>query len=144
MTGLGLGLCEYTQEKFGSSRICGINFSSTVPMSSKIRLQGRKGETVRVTESMATEMLQVYEDRTIWQPFDPELRDDLRKPEKQVSPGGRVSIAAERDEAGHADHFWSMALAIEAGQNSSGPFAYKSISSSRQNISLRNRKGVLI
>ena len=144
MTGLGLGLCEYTQEKFGSSRICGINFSSTVPMSSKIKLQGRKGETVRVTESMATEMLQVYEDKTIWQPFDAELRDDLRKPEKQVSPGGRVSIAAERDEAGHADHFWSMALAIEAGHNSSGPFAFKSISNSRSNIGYRNRKGVLI
>jgi len=31
-----------------------------------------------------------------------------------TSPGGRVSIAATRTEAGHADHFWSFALALEA------------------------------
>lgn len=117
MTGIGLGLCEYTQEKFGTSRIVGINFGSTVPMTKRIAALGRKQETVRVTEAMATELLQVYEDRMIQQPYDQELRDDLRKPEKSVSPGGRVSIAATRDEAGHADHFWSFALAIEAGQN---------------------------
>jgi hypothetical protein len=38
----------------------------------------------------------------------------LRKPERVTTPGGRVSIAATRDEAGHADHFWSLALALEA------------------------------
>jgi phage FluMu gp28-like protein len=46
--------------------------------------------------------------------FDEQLREDLRKPERIVSPGGRVIIAAVRDGNGHADHFWSMALAIEA------------------------------
>ena len=116
MTGIGLGLCEYSQEKFGMNRIQGINFGSTVPMTRRIAAEGRKQETVRVTEAMATELLQVYEDRMIQQPYDQELRDDLRKPEKAVSPGGRVSIAATRDEAGHADHFWSFALAIEASQ----------------------------
>lgn len=117
MTGIGLGLCEYTQEKFGTSRIHGINFSSTVPMTRLIAAEGRKRETVKVTEAMATELLQVYEDRQIQHPFDQQLRDDLRKPEKSVSPGGRVSIAATRDEAGHADHFWSFALGIEAAQS---------------------------
>jgi len=146
MTGIGLGLCEYTQEKFGSSRIHGINFGSTVPMTKRIATEGRKQETVRVTEAMATEMLQVYEDRMIQHPFDQQLRDDLRKPEKSVSPGGRVSIAATRDEAGHADHFWSFALAIDAGSQASGPFAYKSVSApyriGRPHIA--RRKGVLI
>jgi phage FluMu gp28-like protein len=70
---------------------------------------------VRVTEALAMELLQAYEDRRIWHPADPRLRDDLRKPEKVTTPGGRVSIASTRDEAGHADHFWSFALALEAG-----------------------------
>jgi phage FluMu gp28-like protein len=67
---------------------------------------------------MATELLRLYEDRRIRHPRDAQLRDDLRKPERVTSPGGRVSIAATRDEAGHADHFWSLALAIEAAGKS--------------------------
>ena len=127
MTGLGLGLFEYAQERFGMSKIQGINFSTTVPATRAVALEGRKRETVRVTEAMAMELLQVYEDRRIQHPADGRLRDDLRKPEKITTPGGRVSIAATRDEAGHADHFWSFALAIEAGASNPGPFYYRAI-----------------
>lgn len=115
MTGIGLGLTEYSQDQFGRARIQGVNFSSTVPITAKIAQDGRKAESVRVTEAMATELLQVYEDRHIQHPRDNQLRDSLRKPEKITSPGGRVSIAATRTEAGHADEFWSFALAEEAG-----------------------------
>lgn len=121
MTGLGLGLVEYAQEKHGTERIGGVNFSSTEPISTRIRAEGRKSETARVTEIMATELLGVFEDRRIEIPMDASLRDDLRKPEKVVSPGGRVSIAAERDEGGHADHFWSIALALRAATRSGTP-----------------------
>ena len=48
--------------------------------------------------------------------MDAGLRDDLRKPEKITSPGGRVSIAAARDVKDHADRFWAIALAIRATQ----------------------------
>jgi phage FluMu gp28-like protein len=68
---------------------------------------------------MATDLLESFEDKRWEIPIDDQLREDLRKPEKITSPGGRVSIAATRDEAGHADHFWSLALAeraIRAGQ----------------------------
>jgi phage FluMu gp28-like protein len=114
MTGLGLGLFEYAQKEYGISRIHGINFAETVPASRSIRRDGCKRERVRVTEAMATELLRLYEDRRIQHPREAQLREDLRKPERVTSPGGRVSIAATRDEAGHADHFWSLALAIEA------------------------------
>ena len=119
MTGLGIGLVEYAQDEFGQHRIIGINFASTVPLTERIAADGRKRETVRVTEAMATELLGAYEDRRIQHPREVVLRDDLRKPEKIVSPGGRVSIAATRDEAGHADHFWSFALGIEAAGSDS-------------------------
>ena len=41
MTGIGLGLTEYSQDKFGQSRIRGINFSSTVPLTKNIASDGR-------------------------------------------------------------------------------------------------------
>ncbi|MDB6023051.1 MAG: hypothetical protein JWQ04_2908 [Pedosphaera sp.] len=120
MTGLGLGLFEYAQKSFGHSRIHGINFARTVPVTKTISAEGRPRETVRITEAMAMELLRAYEDRRIEHPRDQTLREDLRKPEKITTPGGRVSIAATRDSAGHADHFWSLALALEAAGKSSG------------------------
>jgi phage FluMu gp28-like protein len=121
MTGMGLGLVEYAQEKWGS-RIMGVNFASTEPVNSRIRAEGRKAERARVTEIMATDLLDAFEERSleICVELDGDARDDLRKPEKITSPGGRVSIAAVRDEAGHADHFWSLALAMRASKSAPG------------------------
>jgi phage FluMu gp28-like protein len=126
MTGLGLGLYEYTQAKY-KEQIMGVNFASSVPVTDRLRKEGRSGETVRVTEALATQLLQAFEDRAIQIPIDNELRDDLRKPERFVSPSGRVSIAATRNEADHADHFWSLALALSAAQTPvRQPFEYYS------------------
>jgi hypothetical protein len=128
-TGIGLGLFEYTQNKF-PDRVQGVNFSTTVPLGSSPSPRWGEGRgevrtpTVRITEQLATQLLQTYEDRAIHQPIDNTLRDDLRKPERLLSPSGRVSIAATRDEAGHADHFWSLALAIDAAKTPIAPPFY--------------------
>lgn len=114
MTGLGLGLVEYAQDEPWGVNIVGINFASTEPTTKILKANGAKAPTARVTEIMATELLQVFEDRAIEIPMSAELRDDLRKPEKIVSPGGRVSIAASRDNKDHADRFWAVALSIRA------------------------------
>ncbi len=113
MTGNGTGLFDYAEEAHGD-KIEGVNFSSTEPVSDRLRADGRKAPSARVTEIMATDLLAEFNDRTIEIFDDAALRDDLRKPEKIVSPGGRVSIAASRDAAGHADRFWALALAIRA------------------------------
>jgi len=126
MTGNGLGLFEYSQEKHGSMRIEGVNFSTTEPISQRIQAEGRKAPTAKVTEIMATDLVAEFEDRTIEIFDDPDLRDDLRKPEKIVSPGGKVSIAASRDAAGHADRFWALALAVRASRNNMVPTMPKS------------------
>lgn len=147
MTGIGLGLVEYSQEKPWGRRIEGVNFSATEAITKRIQAEGRKAPTARVTEIMATNLLGVFEDRAIEIPMDPELRDDLRKPEKVTSATGRVSIAADRDEGGHADHFWSVALALRASQNSSGgSFASKKIPRSAVRSGGRGMKpkGVLV
>jgi phage FluMu gp28-like protein len=118
MTGIGLGLVEYAQERWGHNKIQGVNFATTEPINDRIRSEGRAAETARVTEIMATDLLAAFEDRSfrIEVELDADAREDLRKPEKVTSPGGRVSIAATRTEAGHADHFWALALAVRAAQ----------------------------
>jgi len=120
MTGIGLGLFEFTEESF-PSKVIGIDFSTSVAVTKRIQLEGRKAPTVKVTEAMAMNLLGYYEDRRIKHPCDAIYRDDLRKPERVTSPGGRVSIAATRDAAGHADHFWGNALMIEAASHKKGP-----------------------
>lgn len=120
MTGLGLGLFEFAQEWLLENHpervewIQGVNFASTEPTSLALQLNGAKAPTARVTELMATDLLAEFEARSLAIPIDAKQRDDLMKPEKLVSPNGRVSIAATRDEAGHADHFWGYALAVRA------------------------------
>jgi phage FluMu gp28-like protein len=144
MTGLGLGLVEFLQDQFGRYRIHGVNFSSTERASDRIKLEGRKAETARVTEIMAVNLLACLEDRTIRDlPNDPALTDDLRKPEKITSPGGRVSIAATRDEAGHADGFWSLALAVRAGEVSGGGFGWEHIDLPHRYLKGRGWKGII-
>jgi antitoxin component HigA of HigAB toxin-antitoxin module len=140
MTGNGLGLTEYAQDKWGMDRIEGVNFATTEPITDKLMAEGRKAPTARVTEIMATEMVAIFEDRAIDIPVDAQLREDLSKPEKLTSPGGRVSIAATRNEAGHADHFWAIALGIRAGTSEVEPGQFSIFSASRINSILSARR----
>lgn len=142
MTGIGLGLVEYAQEKWGDDKIRGVNFSTTEPISERIRAEGRKAETARVTEIMATDLLGVFEDRSIeiHVELDSDARDDLRKPEKLTSPGGRVSIAATRDEAGHADHFWAFALGVRASLQIGEPGTIKAYTSGARADAVATRR----
>ncbi len=80
MTGLGTFFIEFLQDAFDRNRIRGVNFATTEPISDRLRNDGKKGETARVTEIMASDVLSVFEDRSIEIPRDQELRDDLVKP----------------------------------------------------------------
>lgn len=126
MTGLGLGVFESLQEKFGG-RVSGVDFSTSEPVSDRLRMEGRRHETARVTELMALDLVELFEERRIEILPLPALRDDLRKPEKLVSPTGRVSIAAARDAEGHADRFWALALAERRIRKGGGPVAYEGL-----------------
>jgi hypothetical protein len=82
---------------------------------------------------MASSLLEAFEDRRIEIPEASDIRDDLRKPEKLTTPSGRVSIAATRTEAGHADHFWALALAIRAASSDGGPAVAETLGSRERN-----------
>ncbi|CAN5546916.1 terminase family protein [soil metagenome] len=146
MTGIGLGVFEILEDEF-PNLVGGVNFGTTEAVTDRIRADGRKAPTARVTEIMATDLLGVFEDKTIEIINDPDLRDDLRKPEKVVSPGGRVSIAASRDGKGHADRFWGMALAVRAGYSLSEVGAFHRFNSMMQRLTrqavecIRNNNG---
>lgn len=120
MTGLGLGLYEYAREKLGA-KIHGINFASSVRMEGQGGGSNGGGASTRITEHLATQLLQAYEDRRIQHPIDPLLREDLRLPERIVTPSGRVSIAVAGGGPTHADHFWSLALALNAAKEEIHP-----------------------
>jgi len=137
MTGNGLGAFEDAEDAHGTHRIEGVNFSSTEPVTNRIRYEGRKAPTAKVTEIMASNLVAAFEDRTIEIMADPALRDDLRKPEKITSPGGRVSIAAARDAAGHADRFWALALALRAAHGTAGEFSFQPLKMERATFDTR-------
>lgn len=122
-TGIGLGLVQDMEDEFGD-KVQSVNFATTEPITRRIQAEGRKAATARVTEIMATDLAEAHEDKRISYPCDAIMRDDLRKPHKVTSQTGRVSIAAESTQTGHADHFWSIALALRAATRTSTPIAW--------------------
>jgi phage FluMu gp28-like protein len=119
MSGLGLGLFEYTHRRFGE-RVRGLNFSSLIALDPL----AKDSPKVKVPESLALTLLHQYEEKRIRQPVDNLLREDLRKPERIVTSEGRTSIFAPHTRNGHADHFWSLALAVDAGLRMPVPKVY--------------------
>ena len=121
-TGLGLGLVEFAQEECGAYRAEAVQFASR----EKRTVRGIEQEdSALVTELMALDLLEVFEKRTIRIPCEMSLRESLQKPERITTASG-VRIAATRDEAGHADEFWSMALMARALKGNKTTFAYES------------------
>ncbi len=94
-TGLGMQLAERMGEKY-RSRVEGVNFT-----------QQSKAE-------MAPRVLVHFQDGTIQIPDDRLMKDDLHSLRKSVTSSGNVRYAGERGANGHADHFWALALALEA------------------------------
>lgn len=112
-TGIGLGLAEFAQERAGGSRVGALNFASRERRRDAFGGAAHKSDTALVTELMALDVLRAFEDRAIRIPCEAALRESLRKPERVQTASG-VRIAVERDQAGHADEFWSLALMVRA------------------------------
>jgi phage FluMu gp28-like protein len=119
-TGLGLGLVEFAQELCGAYRAEAVQFASREKLSARGE---RQGGSVLVTELMALDLLAVFEAGGIRIPCETALREGLRKPERVTTANG-VRIAATRNESGHADEFWSIALMVRALKTANSPFAF--------------------
>lgn len=102
-TGLGIGWTDDAQDRFGTLKVEGINFSAATK------------------EVLAYPVRGHMEDRKLRIPYDPTVRADLRAVTKQVTSTGNVRFTAERNADGHADRFWALALALHADSLPGGP-----------------------
>jgi len=115
-TGLGMQLAEEAQEAFGKYKVEAVTF------------------TPAVKEELAMNLLPYFEDKAIFVPDSPEVRDDLHSVRKIVTTAGNVRYDTGKDDEtdGHSDRFWSLGLAVHAaGSKIGGPFNVASRSGRR-------------
>ena len=72
--------------------------------------------TGAIKESLAVRVKRLLEERRLKIPYDPAIRTALGAVKRYVTPAGNLRFDAERTEAGHADHFWALALALAAAE----------------------------
>jgi phage FluMu gp28-like protein len=73
--------------------------------------------TAAVKEALAVRVKRLLEERRLKIPYDPAIRAALGAVKRFVTAAGNVRFDAERTEAaGHADHFWALALALHAAE----------------------------
>ena len=103
-SGIGRQFAERAQDRFGSYRVEPITF------------------TMAMKEELAYPLRAGFEDRTVRIPASRDIRADFRSIKKIQTSGDHVRFAADRGPNGHADRFWSLALALHAGKGT--PMAY--------------------
>ena len=72
--------------------------------------------TAAVKEALAVRVKRLLEERRLKIPYDPAIRAALGAIKRYITPAGNIRFDAERSEAGHADHFWALALALHAAE----------------------------
>lgn len=103
-TGIGAMMAEQAAEKYGSGRVTEVVFT----MGSK--------------QELAIPFKRRFEDKTITIYDDLKLHADLRSVKKTTTTAGNVIFTAEAGASdGHADRFWSHALAVNAAEGLTNP-----------------------
>lgn len=96
-TGLGMQMAERAQEQFGQSKVEAVNFG------------------LAVKEDLAVTTRRTFEDNGILVPIDYHIREDIHAVRKHTTSAGNVRYLADESADGHADRFWSLALALHGG-----------------------------
>jgi phage FluMu gp28-like protein len=73
-----------------------------------------------VKEKLATETKTCFEERAILIPESVKIRRAVQSVKRYVTSVGNVRFDAARTDAGHADEFWALALAIQAASEKRG------------------------
>jgi phage FluMu gp28-like protein len=101
-TGLGMQMAERAREKFGTFKVEPVTF------------------TRQIKEELAEHTYVTVEKCKVLIPRDKILRGALYKIRAVKTQAGNTRYEADRDEKGHADEFWSLALMLHAAKNYSG------------------------
>ncbi len=81
-----------------------------------------------IKEDMAVTLRRAFEDRALRIPSSAEIREDIHSVRRSVTSAGNLRFDAVRSEAGHADRFWALALAVHAATRPvSQAVAYESL-----------------
>ena len=112
-TGLGMQMAEEAQQKFGAHKVEAVTFTNLVKEDLAVRVRRR------------------FEDRLARIPAERAIRDDLHSIKKYVTAAGNVRFDAERTDQGHADRFWSLALAEMAASGPSVEIAFRPVGERR-------------
>jgi phage FluMu gp28-like protein len=122
-TGIGAMLAEELQLRFGAYTVEQVQFTGPVKL------------------DLGMPLLQAFQDRAVRIPADHEIREDLHKIRKTVTAANNVRLEAESDDAGHADRFWALALALHAGKTTqAGPiYVFENTKRSRAIAARRDR-----
>jgi len=114
-TGIGAQLAEGAQDRFGGYKVEGIPF------------------TAENKEILAVDLKQNLEDQGSRIPADNVIRSSLHSVKKYATTTKHFRFDAERTDAtGHADHFWSKALAIHAAGAPAGIIEFESTGRRRE------------
>ncbi len=97
-TGIGRQFCERAQRAFGSGRVERVHFTGPIK------------------EELAYPVRAAFERRAVRIPAQPAIRSDLRAIRKETTIAGNIRFTADRGKNGHADRFWALALALQAGR----------------------------
>lgn len=103
-TGIGRQFFERAQQRFGTYKVEGINFTGPVK------------------EELAYPLRASFEDRTLRIPGSPQIRADLRAIRKETTTAGNIRFTADRGKNGHSDRFWALALAKHAAKAPANAF----------------------
>lgn len=97
-TGIGRQFAERARQRWGEYRVEEVTFTGPVK------------------EELAYPVRSAFEDRTLRIPNAPKIRSDLRAIRKETTASGNIRFTADRGKNGHADRFWSLALALHAAK----------------------------
>ena len=82
---------------------------------------GHRAEAVTFTAAAKSELamplLRLFQDKLLRVPAEADVREDLHSVRKVVTAANNIRLDADRDEHGHADRFWALALANHAADD---------------------------
>lgn len=121
-TGIGAMLAEELQLRFGEYTVEQVQFTAPVKI------------------DLGMPLLQAFQDRAVRIPADSAIREDLHKIRKTVTAANNIRLEAESDEAGHADRFWSLALAVHAAKVPTASFMPVAFEQTRRGRAIAERR----
>lgn len=98
-SGLGMQMAEELTTKYGGARVEGVSF------------------TMQVKEDLAIRTRRMFEESSLRTPVDRNFRAAVHAVRRIPTAAGHFRFDAERTEAGHADEFWALALALMAADS---------------------------